>query len=621
MATDPAPAMHPDWETCTAEADCTGVRAAGFEQCLAHLAPEDLDTFIAGLGPGSDIDARGTTISEELLGRMTKAVRPKNLRNPTFGSAKFHGAHFNGGAWFDHTQFDGGARFDHTRFDGGAWFGNTEFNSEAQFRGTRFSGPTQFQRAQFNSNVEFNHAQFRRTAHFAGAQFGSACFDSRINFSHTQFDSGAWFHDAQFRRTADFAGAQFGNDTQFGRAQFRRTARFVEARFAVAVGLELVCADQVALDRAVFSAAAVVTVTAAALSCTEARFEEGVQLRGRYCEIALDGAVFASASRILGVSDPFPTEDDQDAEYRMALLGRVHERQQVSAGEGGDTASLPEHKPWMPVVGSLQRVDCTHLGLSNVDLTRCHFSGALNLDKLTLEGHCRFARPPQSRRWTRRQVLAEECVWRAWRGFRAWNAPPLEVPTRAPASSEVVSAELLTDVYRSLRRVREGSADQPGAADFYYGEMLFRLRAPTTPRAEKAILGAYWALSGFGLRAWRAMAALGILVVLTTVLLVGWGLPADSPVQTVDLTMPPATQGGQATAVVEQANLELPPWEERWSGSRLEQGARIALGSVVFRDAEQELTTAGSWAVIASRSLGPILLALAVLAIRARVKR
>jgi hypothetical protein len=45
------------------------------------------------------------------------------------------------------------------------------------------------------------------------------------------------------------------------------------------------------------------------------------------------------------------------------------------------------------------------------------------------------------------------------------------------------------------------------------------------------------------------------------------------------------------------------------------------MGAVVFREAGQTLTSAGSWTVMVARFAGPVLLALAVLAIRARVKR
>ncbi len=53
----------------------------------------------------------------------------------------------------------------------------------------------------------------------------------------------------------------------------------------------------------------------------------------------------------------------------------------------------------------------------------------------------------------------------------------------------------------------------------------------------------------------------------------------------------------------------------------MDKAIRIPRSSVVFRDTDQKLTPAGSWTVMAGRALGPLLIALAALAIRARVKR
>jgi len=63
------------------------------------------------------------------------------------------------------------------------------------------------------------------------------------------------------------------------------------------------------------------------------------------------------------------------------------------------------------------------------------------------------------------------------------------------------------------------------------------------------------------------------------------------------------------------------PGEQVWSWGRIDQSLRIALGAVVFRDAGQTLTSAGAWTVMIARFVGPVLLALGVLAVRARVKR
>jgi hypothetical protein len=85
-------------------------------------------------------------------------------------------------------------------------------------------------------------------------------------------------------------------------------------------------------------------------------------------------------------------------------------------------------------------------------------------------------------------------------------------------------------------------------------------------------------LSGYGQRASRALIALVLVIVVVTGLLTVWGQ---------DFGM----------------------------------AARTALGAVVFRDDKTDLTAAGEWVVLVARVLGPVLLALAVLAIRARVKR
>jgi uncharacterized protein (UPF0548 family) len=63
------------------------------------------------------------------------------------------------------------------------------------------------------------------------------------------------------------------------------------------------------------------------------------------------------------------------------------------------------------------------------------------------------------------------------------------------------------------------------------------------------------------------------------------------------------------------------PGEVAWTWARVDQSLRIGMGAVVFREAGQTLTSAGSWTVMVARFAGPVLLALAVLAIRARVKR
>ncbi|MFB7008709.1 MULTISPECIES: hypothetical protein [unclassified Streptomyces] len=87
----------------------------------------------------------------------------------------------------------------------------------------------------------------------------------------------------------------------------------------------------------------------------------------------------------------------------------------------------------------------------------------------------------------------------------------------------------LAPVYRSLRKAFEDGKNEPGAADFYYGEMEMRRADEESPRAERWLLAAYWALSGYGMRATRALGWLIAAMTITIGVMMLWGLPAHDP--------------------------------------------------------------------------------------------
>jgi hypothetical protein len=157
----------------------------------------------------------------------------------------------------------------------------------------------------------------------------------------------------------------------------------------------------------------------------------------------------------------------------------------------------------------------------------CQFVGAHNLDRLRIEGAPLFARTPGWWR-ARRKTLAEEQHWRANRQVR-WR-PTCWYPRAChpPASPEVEAPEVLEParlaaLYRELRKGREDAKDEPGAADFYYGECEMRRHDPGIPRAERLVLWAYWMLSGYGLRGLRALGFLVMAFVCSTLVLRQWG--------------------------------------------------------------------------------------------------
>ncbi|WP_197288156.1 pentapeptide repeat-containing protein [Nocardia sp. NRRL S-836] len=548
------------------------------------------------------------------------------------GDAAFIGVQFSGDAMFGGAQFSRHARFDGAQFGGHVGFGGAQFGGQAGFDGAQFGGHVVFGDAQFGGHAQFIGAQFRGHARFDDARFSrhaafiGARFSWHVGFGGAQFSKDAGFGGAQFSKDAGFGGAQFSKDAGFGGAQFSGDAGFDGAQFEAATVVGPLVADFLRLDAAVFAKRVVVDVEAGALSLDDARFDEGVELQVRFAQMSLRRARFGAASSVSGVATPFK---DRAGSVIAADPGQlaawVAGRNTSPSGRPGGGTSL---EPWVPWLVCLQQTDVEHLTLADVDLRWCRFAGAHHLDQLRLEGRGPFNLPPagwqrgwawpQARRWTRRRVLAEEHPWRAeqHRG-RGWEAT---LPDLAgTATDPPLGPERLAVLYRSLRKAFEDTKNEPGAGDFYYGEMEARRHAPSTGCGERALLTAYWAISGYGQRAGRALGALMVLIGLLTVLLTGWGLPHTTAVQQV--TVPPAAAGQTQTLEIVPAPAKIQSNEPKWTIDRTGKAVRIALGSVIFRDADQKLTQPGMWTVVAGRAFGPLLLALAALAIRARVKR
>jgi hypothetical protein len=216
-------------------------------------------------------------------------------------------------------------------------------------------------------------------------------------------------------------------------------------------------------------------------------------------------------------------------------------------------------------------------------------------------------------------VIFEEHPWQAQRKPTSGQlaSEPFDIE-----QVEHVGPDRLAALYRSLRKALEDGKNEAGAGDFYFGEQEARRRAVRTSPVERAVLWAYWLISGYGQRASRAVTALVGVVTVLTVVLITCGLPASGPTSQ-STTVTRVTPGGDQVTVTTSTDVapQLPPGNVRWTPDRVDTSVRIALGAVMFRDAGQKLTPVGTWAVMVARFVGPILLALAALAVRARVKR
>jgi hypothetical protein len=249
-------------------------------------------------------------------------------------------------------------------------------------------------------------------------------------------------------------------------------------------------------------------------------------------------------------------------------------------------------------VVSMRSANVAALTISAMDLRPCRFAGAHALDRLRLDD-VRFAQPPAGWRrhhrvpirWTRRQTIAEEQHWRREAGGEGWYEADTQAPGRLQFEVNPPNPEILTGIYRALRKGREDGKDEPGAADFYYGEMEMRRQGGrgasahrTVARAERWILTAYWLVSGYGLRASRALAVLAATIALLAIPLALWGFEPD-----------------------------------RSYGQSVLFGAQSSVS--FFRAPDAPLTDTGSIVEMLLRLAGPLLFGLAVLSLRGRVRR
>ncbi|MEV5463763.1 pentapeptide repeat-containing protein, partial [Streptomyces cellulosae] len=414
--------------------------------------------------------------------------------HPRLGLARFGGATFQGIARFTRATFEGDATFESATFQGNARFASATFQRDASFGLATFQDDAWFGSATFQRNADFTSTTFQDDATFAsatfqggaqfasaafqgGAWFGAATFQHEAQFSFATFQDDAGFASAAFQGYtafgsttfqggAGFASATFQGYTAFGSTTFQRNAEFESATFqhdvtfdhafferAVTLG-PLVCAGQVLLSEAVFGGPVTLSFAARHLECRRTRWSSTAEVRLRYATVDFSHAVFEYPLTIAAEPVPFVVAGG----YLLAEAS---------------LASLPDAAVRLT---SLRGVDAAHLVLADVDLSSCLLTGTVHLDQIRLEGNCSFERVPTGMHWqarrpvrfTQRRTLAEEHHWRARQPAAApgWHAAMPDVGHAGPAQ--------LAPVYRALRKAFEDAKNEPGAADFYYGEMEMR---------------------------------------------------------------------------------------------------------------------------------------------------
>lgn len=531
------------WTPCS---DCAGARIVG-DHCLAHLTGSEQEALGERLASGHPLDARGVNVSVESLAQLLDRVRGADGR----------------------PKLPAETRFDEAVFAAPARLEDVHFLGDVHFDGVRFVGDAHFDYVTFHGAVDLRKAQFGREA-----DFRSATFSGKARFAEAQFQGEARFQRASFLTDASLRRCTFSQRAQLGPMFVGGSLLLNESSFEQDVRIEM---------------------SARGCVCRSTRFRGRTDLHLRWAEVALDGASFSERARLAGVKTFARLTEDEllAAEKRFEFDGDARGR---------------------PRLLSLRQASVEGLALSNVDLRACRFFGARGLDQLRLEPGCEFAAPPARRRYTRRLTLAEEHQWRAGRqaghgradayyiSSRSWYAEACRPPAGRGDLEDPVEPSEIATVYRALRKALEDRKDEPGAGDFYYGEMeMRRQQRPgqgratarfTRDRGERALITVYWLVSGYGLRASRAFASLAVTLAVGAGLLAWFGFRSGA--------------------------LYDPPYDRSYAWALL-----FALESAnsLLRPPQLKLTVGGEIMQIALRILGPLFVGLALLALRGRVKR
>jgi len=648
----------PTWPHCGGGASnsdpigCRGASVGGRRECLAHLEDSDRTAYLASLSPGCDVDHRGTNFSHDLLRELIAAVSDSasgrvNLRQALFDEARFEGpadfseATFHGEAAFRRVVFNGKADFKGAQFGDIAGFRQSIFVATAQFSSVTFSKAARFGKVEFQGHAAFGACRFQSVARFESATFHDSATFTRVSFAHhatfddTTFTRVTRFSDSEFSKNANFSRSKFLHRAVFARASFNERAEFAASEFSQPVDFSAVryfsgasyagvkfrgdasfagstfdnlthlgpavCSGTVNMSFAVISTPVTIELAAQSLRLRRTRFDSTATIRLRYCMVDLDGAVLS----------------------RPVSISTNEARFEISEGEVLRESFAAEVDP-RTLIGSLTGVDASHLVLTDVDLATCLFSGAFNLDKLRIEGRSVFPATPFGThrglgkipfRWTRRNVIVEEYYWRS--SLYGQNRERGWLISSAGISRLTGPADLAA-TYRQLRKSFEDSRNEPGAADFYYGEMEARRKDhDNSSQSERGLLFLYWMLSGYGLRASRAIAWLFVTLCVSVLAMMVWGLPGTAP-RTV-------TTGTYHANVISLSTvtpkIPLPDSSKRITWRRFEKSTYVVSNAAVFRSSDQKLSFWGNVIEFFCRFFGPLFLGLAVLAVRGRVKR
>jgi hypothetical protein len=539
------------WRRCHVDT-CLGSAVVQDGACLRHANPSARTQYLSrGTGAAHALSLQGVVVDQALLDeiRASSAVSRKTMLRPLLlTGADVTNLDFSGWEFVEACSLSGAVFHEKAAFEGSV------FHKFFDARGAHFDDSVgYFSGSTFKHDVHLSYVHSeRQSIDFSSCTFTKKVIAQGVDGSLLLYDSSCEgdliltntamtvrLDDASVTGSLDTAGSRCGvflasrlradGARSLGPMEIQSSCILADARFAERIRIE---------------------VSANSLDMSGVRLDKGGRVEADVQEIRLERLSTGSAVSISG-----------------------SKRSQAK-----------------PVISSINNADVGAMSFAQVDMSRCLFYGAHDLDKTRIEATVTLPRAPRWR--SRRQCVADEFVARQHapgRLRRRWSLPGVTTPGSpiAGTNDERLEASQVESVYRDLRKSLEAKGNEPGAADFYYGEMEMRRKA-TTSCAERCILWLYWAVSGYGLRGLRALVWLAAVVVGLAVLLQAIGFNNGDPCFRDALIY-----AAQGTVSIPSGNRALTD-HVSWAGDVL----RIIL-----------------------RLVGPLLLGLALLSVRNRVKR
>ena len=513
------------------------------------------------------------------LVRLTAAAVLNLMQSQIYGNVDLREACSNGVA-LGHAAIRGNV--DAT---GASFFYDRDVPSSATFHRTSFGGGATFDRVTFPTTIVFGEraevAEFDRTLSLRKATFGSADASSMVRLEGLRLSE------------LLLDGCTVYGALSLSRTRIDQPLELTDIRVISALPHESARRDSRDAGKEGFPKQ---------LDLTGVTLERGGELRA----IRVEGEIVLSLGEVEGQISIVDVEATDALRIRDTSLprisavlscGRLIEFYRCQFSQGGvlrcDSPELQVTLCDAPKAltissgGEDRRTSLTSLDgtnvenfvLSRLDLSRTVFAGCMNLDKVRIEGASEFGRQP-FRIGSRREVIREELLTRASNSKR-WQK---KVGARSTEGVEA-SWRSVAATYRALRKSREDGKDEPGGADFYYGEMEMRRKAARFPSIEKTLLTAYWLVAGYALRAWRSFLFLVTLLTGLAFVLSRFGFNGT----------------------------QHPNW--------FDAARQLSLVSVGIQRPPDALNAIGDTVLLAGRLAVPALIALTIFALRGRVKR